>query len=266
MNGGTQVCVPAPTSDGGGGGCSSSGDTTICSGSPSPPVPPPSTGVTDPATQVQGSDTTQQSGSTSGGGSPISVTTTVYGAPGTGTSSGTGASPGSGSSPPSSGQQPGDKGPASSSSTGSPDGSYSGGGNCASPPACTGDAALCGFARQSWALQCQLHSDLKGLTDTTGLADQDHTLGPDGDPDQIFSDGSSSGSGSGGDGDALSTLDASGFLGGGGSCPAGDPIMVDGHAIIDWSGLCQAMSLIAGFVLAMAYVYAAFIIAKGKAS
>ncbi|MDR3443707.1 virulence factor TspB C-terminal domain-related protein [Dyella sp.] len=132
----------------------------MCAGSP-PPSPVGSQGsqITDPATQIKGSDQYQVGGIS--GTSPNSVNTTngavtvnTFGAPGSSSNSG---------------QQSGDNGPASSSSTGNNSGSASGGGDCNTPPVCSGDAVNCGILRETWSSMCmmktegdQLHKDLAG--------------------------------------------------------------------------------------------------------
>lgn len=165
LSGGTQVCVPGGPARGDMGGanagtpsgsppgaCASSGDSTICAGSPTAPTPPASKVPDAPSAITHVDNWTQANPAT---GTPQNVQVTTYtnqGAPTT-----------------TSGQQSGDTGPASSSSTAGTPGSYSGGGNCGTPPVCTGDAVMCGLGRQQWAAMCQaktdaaqLHKDLTG--------------------------------------------------------------------------------------------------------
>lgn len=151
VEGGGQVCIPGSVGRGGPGGCASSGGSTLCAGAPEAPPPPPSQ-VPDPATQINGAGTTTHAtppstvpgGSGSGG--IVIVHTTTYGAPGSSANNGA---------------TTGDSQPAPPSSSGGA-GTYGGGGSCETPPACTGDAVLCGIARTQWATTCQVHKDLAG--------------------------------------------------------------------------------------------------------
>lgn len=170
---GVQVCVPGGPARGDNGGanagtpngnppgaCSSSASATVCAGSPTAPLPPVAN-VPDPPTQVVSNDTYTQANPVTG--SPIVVHTTTY-------NSGNASSAASG---PSSGQQSGDSGPASSSSSPSP-GSASGGGDCGSPPVCSGDAPTCMVVTQSWLQRCgtsKSDADGDGMPDwvTKGL-------------------------------------------------------------------------------------------------
>jgi hypothetical protein len=146
----------------GGSGCGTSGSVTICAGIPAPPLPvTAATGVTDPPTQTTASGTFSQANT--GTGAVTSVGVTVYNSGGGSTSNGstsatTGApatvSQGSGSGPAGSSSSP------ASSSTAP--GTFSGGTSCTVPPACTGDAVMCGIARTQWSTTCQLHTDLAG--------------------------------------------------------------------------------------------------------
>jgi hypothetical protein len=157
------ACVPAGTASGPSGGCGTSGSVTLCAGSPTPPLPNPSTsGVTDPGTQINATGTGKTADPVSGAIS--TTTTTVYSSSGGSTSNGssgatTGAPPtvSSGSGAPASGSSA----PASSSTA---PGSFAGGTSCTVPPACTGDAVMCGIARTQWATTCQVHTDLAGTS------------------------------------------------------------------------------------------------------
>lgn len=143
-SGGAQFCVSGATARSTTGGCSGT-DSVACGGSPTAPLPS-SSQIPDPATQVTGSDKYTQADPATGATLPVVVN--IY----RGSTS---------TSNPSSGQQAGDSGPASSSSSPST-GSYSGGGDCNTPPVCSGDAATCGAARTQWATTCQVHKDLAG--------------------------------------------------------------------------------------------------------
>ena len=147
-----QFCLPGSAARSNAGGCVSSGDATLCGGASAPPIPP-SSNVSDPSTQITNSDKTTQANPTTG--APVTVTINTYN-----------VTPGASSS----GQKAGDSGPsapASSSSSGKASGSYGGGGDCNTPPVCSGDPVLCGASRSQWATTCQLHTDLAG--DGTGV-------------------------------------------------------------------------------------------------
>jgi hypothetical protein len=76
------------------------------------------------------------------------------------------------------------------------------------------------------------------------------------------------GNGGGTDGSgqpALGDLDSSGFLGGSGTCPGFAPVMYLDVNILPSDGICSAAAMLANFILAMAYVLAALIIARVKA-
>jgi hypothetical protein len=167
---GSQITIPAGTADSSGGGCASSGSATMCGGSPTPPSPVGTSGstITSPATQIQSSD-----GYTYGNpstGAVGSATITVYSSGG-GTTSGApsgSVSATKGSSSTSSGNS---TSPASSSSSGNGD-SFNGGGNCNTPPACTGDAVMCGVAQEAWQTSCNVSIQ------TTALAGSSPTQQP----------------------------------------------------------------------------------------
>lgn len=156
--GGGQVCVPGSSGRGGPGGCASSGDSTICAGPQQAPTPPPSQ-VPDPPSQISGAGETTHAtpptpGSGGQGGGVVIVHTTTYGQPGSSANNGAGS---------------GDSAPAPPSSSGGT-GSFGGGGSCDTPPACTGDAVLCGIARTQWATTCQVHKDLAGTAPAPSLS------------------------------------------------------------------------------------------------
>jgi hypothetical protein len=167
---GGDVSLPAATAESSGGGCASSGMTTMCGGSPSPPSPVGQSGssVTDPATQIQGSDNYSVLNPSTGGVSGTTIN--VYSSGGT-TSSGapSGAIAATkGSSSTTSGAS---TSPASSSSSGNGD-SFNGGGNCNTPPVCTGDAVMCGIAQESWQTSCNVSIE------TTALAGSNPSQSP----------------------------------------------------------------------------------------
>lgn len=163
VTGGGQVCLSGSAAASASGGCASGGGSTVCAGSPSAPSPIGAQGstITDPATQIQGSDQyTQQNGST---GALSTVTVNTYSGAGSSISSGATSSsvPATkgGSTSTSSG---GSKSPASSSTTGNGD-SFNGGGDCNTPPMCTGDAVMCGVAQEQWRTLCSVQTQTKGM-------------------------------------------------------------------------------------------------------
>lgn len=184
---GNSMCVDGPTATGPG-GCSGTDAGAICAG-PKPPLPTPPqlTQITDPATEITGSDHYTQQTTSTGGGLPI-VTPIVVNTYGVG---------GSQDSPTTSGQTAGDKGPppASSSSTGTKPqaNTAAGGGDCGSPPAMTGDAALAMIARQEWLARCgpdKADKNGNGQPDWTEVTDADSERygTTDTNPSSVFQD------------------------------------------------------------------------------
>lgn len=168
--GGTQITVSGSVADSSGGGCASSGAATMCGGSPTPPSPVGQSGssITDPATQIQSSDNYPTQNPSTGVSS--STTVNVYssgGATSSGSSSGS-VSVNRGSS---SSTTSGNSGPASASSSGNGD-SFNGGGNCNTPPVCTGDAVMCGVAQETWQTSCDV------TIQTTALAGNNPSQSP----------------------------------------------------------------------------------------
>lgn len=160
---GTQTCRQFPAwTPNMTGGCTAGGSGAICAGSPNAPTPQPGQGgVTDPSTQIVGSDHYTSKNMTTGQVSTV-VVNTYSSVPGQTITNG--ATSGSQQAANSSGSQK----PASSSSSGSNSG-YGSGGDCNSPPVCSGDAVLCGIGRQEWYAMCtgkagtdQLHKDVAG--------------------------------------------------------------------------------------------------------
>jgi hypothetical protein len=165
---GGSPCIPAATGDGPG-GCNSVGDVTICAGTPNAPAPPIAA-VPDPPTEIQSDDGYKQANPTTGAVIPVSVPVYSTGAQSTG-GAGT-LSPGSATGPAGTGTS---SAPASSSTAGK--GSYGGGGDCNTPPACTGDAVMCGVVQQTWYVRCGKSLEDKngnGQPDWTELSDADN--------------------------------------------------------------------------------------------
>jgi hypothetical protein len=135
-----QVCVPA-RSGSGGGSCVTGGSTTLCAGSPAPT--PPNPPVSDPASQIAGSD--NYSDQRGGPSKPVS-NTTVNNYNGTGSGAKNGAGQGDTGAPSTGTGDDGDK---------KDDGtSAGGGGDCNTPPMVEGSPALGMIARQTWLLRC----------------------------------------------------------------------------------------------------------------
>ena len=242
VEGGGQVCVPG-SSGRGGGGCASSGGSTLCAGAPQPPAPP-SSQVPDPPSQINGAGSTTHAtpptpGSGGQGGGIVIVHTTTYGAPGSSANNGAGS---------------GDSQPAPPSSSGGA-GTFGGGGSCATPPACTGDAVLCGIARTQWATTCQVHNDLAGTGPAPSLSSLGAGLGQ-GDvwaPDSGGSDGSEAGEANEG------RYNESGF-GAPQSCPLHDldvPLWDGMSFTVPFEQGCTPLGWIRYLVLAFALFWAA---------
>lgn len=234
VEGGGQVCVPGGSGRSPQGACASSGGSTLCGGAPQAPVPPPAQ-VPDPPGQINGSGSITQgtpppAGGGGQGGGVVVVHTATYGQPGSSANDGAGA---------------GDSSPAPPSSSGGA-GSFGGGGSCETPPACTGDAVLCGIARTQWATTCQIHKDLAGTGPAPSV-----TSGVAGD---VWVDGSA------GTGDAVADnankgiYDQSGF-GGSRACPLNDmTVTFQGQSIaVPFSRGCEPLNwlsyLVVGFAL-----------------
>ncbi|MHA6203502.1 virulence factor TspB C-terminal domain-related protein [Dyella soli] len=238
---GAQVCVPGSAAASSNGACVSSSSATVCAGTPNAPAPPapPASPISDPPTQVQSSDKYTTSSPSTG-----TQTTTVNS-----------YSPGQGLQ---SGKQSSDDGPASSSTAPSKPGTYGGGADCNSPPMCTGDAVMCGIARQEWYAMCsakagtdQLHKDLAGDGSTPPQGGT-HT-------------GTDLNGGSVDTGDT-SQLDASGF-GWGTACPFNDlTIQIGGTTqTISFQPVCDYGVYMRGFVLLLAAFTCAGILGGFKA-
>lgn len=253
---GTQTSVKGSAARGAG-GCGSSGDTTLCAGPVDAPKPPVAA-IPDPPTQIQSSDKYQQRDPVSG--APVSVQVVSYSSS-TPTTSGakTGDStPGNPTGVPASSSTA--PAPASASSSASK-GSYGGGQDCASPPACTGDAVVCGAARTQWGTTCQLHTDLTGDGKPTDLDSLKTKYGQndawiDRPTGNTVGDQANSG-----------TYDRAGF-GYGTTCPMIDlnvPLMGGPGFNIPFSSMCFVGGWIRSMVIAFALFFAARITWGGVA-
>lgn len=247
---GQQVCVSAPQAAQTGAQASSA-DSTVTAGNP-PPTPsnPP---IANPPTDIQSSDTYQQTTMDASGqpmpGTPITVNS--YGAHGSTTSSG---------------QSEGDMGPAPPSSTdGSQPGLVSGGLDCNSPPICSGDAVNCAVVSQTWMARCQSHKDLdqlhKDLTDTGDF----EKPGPVSQGD-VWTDGSAGTGNAIADNALQGHFDESG-LGFSTQCPLHDLTveLPGGHSfVIPFTDGCQFGDWIRAVVIAFALFSAAKIVTGGR--
>lgn len=156
VSGGQQSCISGSSARGTPGSCVSAGDSAMCAGSPSAPLPSPSV-VPDPSTAVTGNDGYTQANPSTG--ANIGITTVTYTNPG--------------GTPTTSGQKTGDVGPTKSTSgsgsgsspasSSTAPGSFGGGGDCGSPPVCSGDAVMCGVAEEEWHAMCQAKTDQENL-------------------------------------------------------------------------------------------------------
>lgn len=153
VSGGQQFCVTGAKARSSAGGCASSGDATICSGSPNAPAPPPppASPISNPLTQIKSQDNTTQADPVTG--VPQNISTTVYAQPSANVQSG---------------QQPGDSGPAPSSSTGGPEVTSSGGADCNTPPIVTGSPGLAQVAFQAWKTRCAIEGTQGGVAGGVG--------------------------------------------------------------------------------------------------
>jgi hypothetical protein len=245
--GGQQLCLAGSAARSASGACITSGDAAICAGSPTAPKPPASA-IPDPATQIKAVDKTTQADPVTG--VPVTITTTVYSQPST---------------PTTSGQTSGDKGPAPASTSATPPGSYGGGGDCNTPPVCSGDAVMCGVARQTWTSGCaakagldQLHKDVAGDGPAPSLTDGQHTSS------DVWSDGTATGDAIG-DAANAGNYDTSG-MGFSTTCPLHDmdvPLPGGRSFAIKFSAGCEVGGWLKAIIIAFALFAAARITAGG---
>jgi hypothetical protein len=233
-----QVCINVANGSGTTqGGCSSSGATTICGGSPTPPSPVGSSGstISDPPSQIQGSDTYTNANPSTGQTGSTTVNVFSSGGDTSNGSTSTSISTGKGSTSTKNGQS----GPASSSSTGNGD-SFNGGGDCNTPPVCQGDAVMCGVAQEAWHTSCNV------TIQTTALAGSNPTQQPPNFASDLTKYGSSDvfqqsngGGGTVGDSANQGSYDQSGF-GYANACPLTDLsiTLVRGSFVVPFSDAC----------------------------
>lgn len=263
---GEQICTgddPKP------GTCITGATGAVCLGDQSNPPPTPPDPPIPPQRPPSSTDTATAN-STDGSGNISSSTTIINNyngsdtpQPSSGGSTGTGGLGGS-----SNGTGNGNSGDKGTDSNGKcPDGSVPTASGCSGtfsdadcdhPPACHGDAILCGIAAESQATRCN-GAKLEYMVEHPGADLQIDPYDLGGDAGKV---GETSKVQDLGD---TSKLDASGF-GYGGSCPAEDmTVPIGGSAfVVPFSKACEWGDLLRAFVLAFAYFGAAKIIAGVK--
>ncbi|MHA6203490.1 virulence factor TspB C-terminal domain-related protein [Dyella soli] len=265
--GGAQVCVPLSTATTPAGGCSSGGGATVCAGTPTAPSPvgQPNSTITDPATQIKSSDKYTTGNVQTGAVGSTIVNVFSSGAPTT-----NGAKPGSVSATKggSSSTLNGQSGPASSSSTGNGD-SFNGGSDCNAPPACQGDAVMCGIAQEQWNTMCSakksaddLYKSLAG--DGTGPQGADPTPTQSPNSSMAWQSGTSTGNSSA-DAANQGNYDMAG-LGFSSACPLHDmSVPLPGGRAFDikFSNGCELGGWLRAIIIAFALFAAAKITAGG---
>lgn len=144
-------------------------------------------------------------------------------------------------------------------------GTGSGGGDCDTPPVCTGNAIACWAVEVNWKQGCNSRdSGIDGLNEMSDAINAatgaeaiqwGAALGSDGEGDMVNTRGTRT--------IDPDDLDASGFLGAG-SCPVLPTATVGGRSLpIDLTKICEFLSNLSGFVLAVAYLLAFRIIGGG---
>lgn len=144
-------------------------------------------------------------------------------------------------------------------------GTYSDNG-CDTPPACFGDAVMCGQARELHAIKCNTQKMAAASASSTSIGDPSAALAGAGVP----SDGGASGDPGASGLVSSSDLGEDGFdssgLGLSRTCPANPTFNVLGHAYeFDLSPFCNFASLLGWFVLLVACLVGLRIVATGKA-
>lgn len=281
---GEQVCVAVGAPDPGPGGCKSGATGSLCSGAPDgspsspppdPPIPPDtSPNMQDRYVRTDGSGTPQVTINVSGysgtspGSAPSADSGTAGGQAGQSNSTASGNSGPNGTSP----AQPSSAGGAGDPGGKCPDGSVPTASGCSgtyrdngcdSPPACFGDAVLCGIAVNTKMTQCAVKAAAAASTGGAGDALKGY---PDGDPMDASGDPKASSLASEVDlGAQASSLDAGGF-GYSTSCPLVDQsFVVMGHSItIPLADKCEPLSWIRYIMIALGFFVGAKIIAGVK--
>lgn len=255
---GEWFCVPRQNPPPG--GCISGATGAVCVGKDGQPVPPPSDPPIKPGTPPDATNNYTITNNTT----TNNYTTNNY----SGTSDGGGSGSSSGGSSTSGGNQSNLAGNGNSGSRGTDStgkcadgkvptasgcsGTYADNG-CDTPPACFGDAVMCGQARELHAIKCNTAPAAGG---SSGGSDDP------GSGDGIDGPGASSVSNSVDLGDGAGSLDAGGF-GYSRSCPLQDmTFTVMGKTVtVAMADKCQYLDWVGYLVLAMAYLAAAKIIA-----
>lgn len=245
-----------------GGGCGSGATGAVCTG-PTGDVPKPGDPPIPNGQSPSGTDTGTSSATDTGGTTTVTNTTiNVYN--GTDTSSGSG----SGGSAPGSSSSTGVGGGSNTSGNGNtgqtgtdgngkcPNGSVptasgcSGtfsDSNCDSPPACYGDAVLCGVGKETWATRCGVQKTYEFMSDRNGVP---------------VASGSIAASAVIHDVDDTSTFDESG-LGWSRACPSNPTFEVLGKVFtFDLSGMCGLFNTAGIIVLVGAYLTGLGIVAR----
>jgi len=259
---GEWFCVPRKTPDPG--GCISGATGAACLGKDGNPVPPPP----DPPIKNGTPPDTTNNYTINDAGTTNNYTTNNYSGTSAGGSGSESPAPGS-SSPGGTGSNTGGSGNTGKNGTDAngncPNGSKPTASGCSgtyrddgcdTPPACFGDAVLCGIAANTHKSACAASGSSIG-SPPTGL---------DGDPTDNTGDPTSSAVSSSVDlGDATGSLDGSGF-GYSSTCPLQDiNFSVMGSSVsIPLADKCDLLSFLKYIVLALAYFMAAKIIAGVK--
>jgi hypothetical protein len=256
---GEWFCEPVKPGDAG--GCASGATGAACVGKNGQPIPPP---PDPPIPNGTPPDSTQQYNTIDSGGNTYNYTQNVYSGTSPGPGSSSSSSPGGSGS--NSGGQSGNSGPNGTNQDGKcPDGSVPTASGCSgtyrdngcdTPPACHGDAVLCGIAANTHKSACEAASGSSVGGPPSGMGDgtdnSGDPLGSSVSNEVDLADGSS--------------LDGGGF-GFASTCPLTDGIHFDflGKSIsVDTADMCTPLSFVYYIVLAFAYFTAAKIIAGVK--
>lgn len=150
-----------------------------------------------------------------------------------------------------------------------------GGANCEAPPVCEGNSVDCFVSHQLWKYRCEGKSEVD--SDGASLNAFDAQSESDGDgtdePDAAHMPGNGDTADMGiweektvGGAEDLAKLNASGFLGGSGSCPQLPSVSVGGRGSLSFNlnPICDLLRNVGIMVMALAYWLAYRIIAKAR--
>ncbi|MTI72835.1 MAG: hypothetical protein FH747_04130 [Stenotrophomonas sp.] len=148
-----------------------------------------------------------------------------------------------------------------------------GGANCDSPPECEGNSVDCFVGHQLWQFRCEGKVDVESDGTSRDLFDAHSASDGDGtdEPDAAHMPGNGDTADMGiweertvGGADDLAKLNASGFLGGSGSCPQLPSVSVGGRGSLSFNlnPICDLLRNVGIMVMALAYWLAYRIIAK----